>query len=439
MTPLPRWPATPTSANSTLLFAEGLRTPSPTDDEAEAIWESARNAGPLFPDLHLGQPGSSDAESSEHRSIYRLDPGEKGVVKDTRDVAGNRQSVLLVYEADDESASPTPVAENYDDCVVDLSLPPTTERPQPPAANAKPSKEKGRVLKFKKAFKLAAPSKGKAPIPVPQNNGKASPSLQQRRGLPAIRTVQLPTNGNSQPKLAEPVPKKTVGHPDRMTRWGDFSQYAPEPAAEPSHESSEGKPRRKRTPDLNKPLPNLPPPGSHLRMTRVPETMVTAPDSPPPVPEIPSAYRKSKNRRTAVYAGSIFSSDEEVIDTYSSSGFGTPVATQTPPTSEDEQGDDNDSTERLELLDRLQKLSVSNNGMHTGFDRPYDPDDEDYKSLDVDTFVHDRHTSFLITERLDENTIRSMYGTEDRRDGESPTDIWHKLRGQVGGGSWGGD
>lgn len=146
-----------------------------------------------------------------------------------------------------------------------------------------------------------------------------------------------------------------------------------------------------------------------------------------------------------------------------SSNSGSPAVTHTPETSDDEEEEVWKSLGQLDSTHQIGRYDTAQVSMHPdapyrspqfsesvndeigrltgGLRRAVDPDDEDDKSPMVDTFVHAGHTSFVITERLDENTIRSMYGTQERQDGDSPTDdpakaLWDRLTNQVGGGGW---
>lgn len=84
-------PRTPTSANSIFTFAESLRirrTPSPTDDEAEQIWEAAQTAPPIFPDLNLepvSPVDSPQADDNELPTTFHLSPGQRAIVRDAAD------------------------------------------------------------------------------------------------------------------------------------------------------------------------------------------------------------------------------------------------------------------------------------------------------------------------------------------------------------------
>lgn len=489
-------PTTPTSANSIVTFAESLhiyRTPSPTDDEAEQIWEAARTAPPIFPDLQLTDIDSDHIDENRKGDAptnFHLGPAQRALVHDTIDAAGHRRSVLLIYEADDEgstlsSPAPSQCQRIYDDCVTGYThlsfgqsqawpIHSSSRRymPQSSAASATASqpmalnksatldkgKSKPKFVKLKQAFKLAEPSKNGASISTQTNQVPTKLPI----SLPNVQPVQLQSSGPSQSQPTQPISKKVVGHLDRMTRWGDFSQYKAEEEAAKSILILPSL-------NLNKPLPDIPPSGSHLRMTRAPETLSTSSALPLPNDRGMPLQGRSAHRRTAVYAGSLFSSqelsEEEVIDLYGSSRPTSPIDTQTPATSDEDEGE----RERRELLERRHcmgrptpesttvyfespyrspELSDSVNDeigrLTGGLRRSFDPDADDDKSPMVDTFVHAGHTSFLITERLNENTIRSMYGTQERRDVDSPTDdptkaIWNTLRSQVGGGGWNGE
>ncbi|KAF2169388.1 hypothetical protein M409DRAFT_52637 [Zasmidium cellare ATCC 36951] len=482
-------PDTPKSANSVLTFAESLRisrSPSPTDDEAERIWEAARTAPPIFPDLNLQRVYSWDLARTKQTELpanFQLSRGQRAVITDTKDNAGNRQSVMLVYESDEDdlrahSKHKSTQASVYDECVSDYSqsladghrAPLDDEQSRlgpsmafPAATDKESSKERAhtdkgkskardRLYKLKQVFKLQ-------PLAKPGTQPSGSYVIAKKPvHMPEVRPVQISAPTTSSPQPHQPAPKTTVGHPDRATRWGDFSQYKPEEnATEPSRS-------RPMPLNLNKPLPEIPHPSSHLRLTRAPEAFSSSSRG-------ATSQRKSTNRRTAVYAGSIFSSpdmseDDEVVDRYASSRDGSPAATHTPATSggeEDVEAEQQDLLNRPKPLGRLDTQQVS---MHLdapyrspqfsdsvndeigrlagGLRRAFDPDDEDDKSPMVDTFVHAGHTSFVITEKLDENTIRSMYGTQERRDGDSPTDgpakaLWDRLTSQVSGGGWSAD
>lgn len=466
-------PRTAKSANSILTFADNLRahrTPSPTDDEAERIWEAARTAAPVFADLNLQQGASRDlpeAVQTDLPTTFHLSPGQRAVIRDATDTAGNRQSVLPVYEADDDSlaaSSPVPThgETSYDDCVEDYAHVPPFQCPEWPIrsssrrhdpeatrtstlasrsatsdalAVSRKGKGKAGLSKLKQAFKLAKPVKTNSSAVTQKNQPDST-------NLPKVRPVDLSSSTYTRPQAAQPVPRKIVGDANRMTMWGNFSQYKAE------EEALKSAPSRPPSLHLNKPLPEIPQAGSHLRMTRAPGTSSGASSSCSSSSPTGAPQRKSKHRRTAVYAGSLFSSqelsEEEVIDAYASSRPTSPVGTQTPATSDDESEGERERRELLEHLNRIcppanrettlhlnspyhsPELSDSVNGeigrLHNGLDRTFDPDDEDDKSPMIDTFVHAGHTSFLITERLDESTIRSMYGTQERRDGDSPTD-----------------
>ncbi|KAK4503378.1 hypothetical protein PRZ48_004293 [Zasmidium cellare] len=456
-------PKTPSSANSISTFAESLRlsrTPSPSSDEAERIWEAARTAPPIFPDLNLQRINSWELARTEQTELpvnFQLGLGQRAVVTETKDNVGNRQSVMLVYESDDDASQTIP---SQIPGVIDESntngessyLGPTEHTTDKEAAHHDKGKgkAKARLYKLKQVFKLQALAKPDAR----QSSSRIRP--EKPAHLPEIRPVQLSAPTTSTPQPSQQVPRKTLGHADRTTRWGDFSQY--------KSDQNVSTPPHSRPPplNLNKPLPQVPHPNSHLRFTRAPETFSSSSQGP--------TQRKSANRRTAVYAGSIFSSpdmsEEEVIDTYDSSNSASPAAPHTPATSGDEADDE---IERLHLLKRLERLGRSDSRevsmlldapyrspqfsesvndeigrLNTGLDRTFDPDDEDDQSPMVDTFVHAGHTSFVITERLDENTIRSMYGTQERQDGDSPADdpakaLWDRLTNQVGGGGWSAD
>lgn len=537
----PVTPSTPTSAKSILTFAESLRTfrtpsptnDSPTDEEAEQIWEAARIAPPLFPALSLIPLNAEDVEGLhdvdhdyELPANLQLGPDQSAFITDNQDAAGNRLSILLVYETEDAGVQATSVGQQngtglQEDCVLDYShlhsirargfqgngfivVDPSMSRQSQASTSAAPvaastksgvhgqsstiqstnkgkgkgkekekekEKEKGKVYKLKQASKLHTPPKAKTHKLNSEAAGKTTLPVQERRGLSQVRPVQVQTAGSSQAGPAQPVPRKTVGNPNRMTRWADFSRYtAEEQASVPPiiHPSTHASPRRKPSPDLNKPLPRIPSPGSHLRLTQYFEP--TSNEQSFNQPRTASSERKSVNRRTAIYAGSVFSSPDmsQEEDLYDSSRPESPVVAQTPPTSGDE-GDDG-SIERHQLLDRLNQLGHCDDdeqiSMHLdapyksrrfnepvnheigrldcGLGRPFDPEDEDYKSPVVDTFVHEGHTSFVITERLDENTIRSMYGTQERQVRDTaevdPTKaVWANLTSQVGGGGWSAD
>lgn len=391
--------------------------------------------------------------------------------------------------ADDDNPVPsTPVPTQqqtiYDDCVADYAHGPPAQSqiwpsrsssrrhvsetvstsfsaPRPAAfdtpATSSRGKGKGGLYKLEQAFKLAKPANSSSAAPAQQHASRTA-------NLPRVKPVELSSSVNSRPQPAQPVPRKVVGAANRMTMWGDFSQY------QADEEVSKTAGVRPPSLHLNKPLPDIPHAGSHLRFTRTPGAFLGSSGSYSSSDSAATPQRKSKHRRTAVYAGSLFSSqdlsEEEVIDAYASSRPVSPIGTQTPPSCDDESEGERERRELLEHLNRVGRPTPDNTSvlltspyrspelsdsvndeigrLTGGLGRTFEPDDEDDKSPMVDTFVHAGHTSFLITERLDKNTIRSMYGTQERRDGDSPTDdptkaIWNSLQSQVGGGGWNGD